>query len=153
MKVMQRRSRKRDEEEEEYFEKYQEPSVQVSPSHHTDHNDSTYNLASATAMMPARSDAYPDRALHYGTQPEQDYNVQYVAPEESEYPPGTAYAAAAQSGVQYQYTRYQTPSPNSGSHPFADPQNLARPQVAPPVPRGHTQSVDAYGGIETGFAQ
>lgn len=152
MKVMQRRSRKRDEEEEEYFEKYQEPSMQVSPSHHTDPDDSTYNLASATAMMPARSDAYPDRALHYGTQPEQEHPTQYVAPEEYEYPPGTAYAAAAQSDGQYQYTRYQSPSPN-GAHPFADPQNHARPQAAPPVSPGRTQSVDAYGGIESGYAQ
>ena len=170
MKIMQRRARKRDEDEEEYFEKYQneEPSTQASPHH----NDSDYNLASATAMMPAHPDAYPDRTMHYGTEPAQEYETtqqygntqqyettqqygntqQYEITQQYDYPPGTAYAAAAQSDGQYQYTRYQSSSPTS-PHPFADPQNMSKTQAAPSIPRGHTQSVDAYGGIETGYAQ
>lgn len=144
---MQRRSRKRDDDEEEYFEKYQpeEPSsIQAS----SNHNDSDYNLASATAMMPAHPDAYPDRSMHFGTEPVEEYEV----PQQYEYPPGTAYAAAAQSDGQYQYTRYQSSSPTS-PHPFADPQNMSKSQPMPSIPRSHTQSVDPYGGIDAGYAQ
>ena len=147
MKIMRHRQRMRDEEEEDYFnDKFaQEPNTQVG----SNTNDSTYNLASAAATMPARQDAYPDRAVHYGaTQVTQEY----VAPSQYDYPPGTAYAAAAMSnGSPYQYSRYNSnPSP---THPFADPRNASRPNLAPPVPRPYTQTADAYGGIESGYTQ
>ncbi|GJE84257.1 hypothetical protein PsYK624_003330 [Phanerochaete sordida] len=154
MKVMQRRARQRDEEEGEYFEKYEEPSNAMHAGN--SNNDSSWNLASAPAMAPARNDAYLDRTVHYGSaQATQDYS----ASRQHEYPPGTAYAAAA-GGSQYQYTGYNNapyggaPSP-TGSHPFADPQNVPRAR-APPVSqtqRPPTQVGDAYGGIDDGYAQ
>jgi hypothetical protein len=147
MKILRRRSRMRDEEEEDYFnDKYaQEPNVHASPSH----NDSMFNLASATATMPARQDAYPDRTVHYGSE---QAPHDFVAPQHYDYPPGTAYAAAA-SGSQYQYTGYESASPTGSAHPFADPRNASRPNAAPPVSQPYTQAVDAYGGIDTGYAQ
>lgn len=154
MKIMQRRARKRDDEEAEYFEKYEEPPSAIHAS--GSNNDSSWNLASAPAMAPARHDAYLDRTVHYGSsQATQDYS----ATRQHEYPPGTAYAAAA-GGSQYQYTGYgatnynTAPSP-TGSHPFADPQNVPRAR-APPVSQTHrppTQVGDAYGGIDDGYAQ
>ena len=170
MKVMQRRARKREQDEEEYFEKYNEPPVGGMHGSNSN-NDSSWNLASETAMAPARADAYPDRAVHYGsTQATRDYN----APQQHEYPPGTAYAAAA-SGNQYQYqytgygttanygstTNYDTTatydtSPSStGAHPFADPQNVSRGRAPPvaQVQRPQTQVADAYDGIDDGYAQ
>ena len=155
MKIMQRRARQREEDEEEYFEKYQEPSVGGMHGSNSN-NDSSWNLASATAMAPARTDAYPDRAVHYGaTEVTEDYGVSQA----HDYPPGTAYAAAA-SGSQYQYTGYGATNyggspPSPGSHPFADPQNVPRAR-APPVSQGQrpqTQVADAYGGIDAGYAE
>lgn len=122
-KVLKRRSRLRDEEDEMYFEKYQEPPLNTSgPS------DSSYNISSAT--QPAAHNAYPDRAYHYGT----TGNDGYGASQQYEYPPGTAYAAAAQ-GPQYQYPSdaggYGAAA--TGNHPYAHAPNNYRPAAAPPI--------------------
>ena len=114
-----------DEEDDLDFEKYQEHEPPLNTS---GPSDSSYNLSSAT--RPAAADAYPDRAYHYGTAG----NDVYAAPQQYEYPPGTAYAAAAQ-GAQYQYQGnaggYAVAA--SGNHPYAHSQNNYRPAAAPPV--------------------
>lgn len=131
-KVIKRRSRVRDEEDDVFFEKYNRESEPPLNNSNTGPSDSSYNVAT-TAAAP---DAYPDRAMHYGSTAaavsaydnQQHYGgtaaavsaynnqQQYGAPANGasaydnpqqygvEYPPGTAYAAAAQGGGQYQYT-------------------------------------------------
>lgn len=166
---LKRRRRRRDEEDEVYFEKYQsEPRL----------NDSSPNLGTIPglgesthdlAAVHARADAYPDRAIHHGwTAADMEYN----SPQEYgvEYPPGTAYAAAQSQhqGHQYQYagqtgTAYSnanqgygaTSRTSPGPHPFADPNNVARRPVAPPVSPGYARSMEshhtAYSGTTGGY--
>ncbi|KAI0089118.1 hypothetical protein BDY19DRAFT_944247 [Irpex rosettiformis] len=131
-KLIKRRSRLRDEEEDVYFEKYQDPDPPFHGSGGA--NDTSYNISSAT--QPAATDAYPDRSMHYGaTQPAQDM---YADPTQYgiQYPPGTAYAAAAH-GAPYQYggdNGSYGAAPTSANHPFSHPENNNRPAIAPRVP-------------------
>ncbi|KAI0346800.1 hypothetical protein BDW22DRAFT_1341780 [Trametopsis cervina] len=142
-KILKRRARLRDEEEEVYFEKYQE---QDPPFQGTGPSDSSYNIDSA--MQPAATSAYPDRSMHYGTN-----DAVYADPQQygMHYPPGTAYAAAAY-GEQYQYqgdnSNYGAAA-STGSHPYARPENTSRPAAAPPVTRGYDHSQEI---VETGYA-
>lgn len=128
-KVIKRRSRLRDEEDDVYFEKYQDPDPPFHGSGGV--NESSYNISSAT--QPAATDAYPDRSMHYGnTQPGQVYTDpnQYGI----QYPPNTAYAAAAY-GAPYQYGSDNGPygaAAAAANHPYSQPSG--RPAVAPRVP-------------------
>lgn len=143
MKIMRRRARMRDEEDDAYFEKYTEHEPPVHSG--SGPMDSSYDISDATA--PARHDAYPDRSMHYGSEQAYANPNQYGM----EYPPGTAYAAAAAQDGQYQYSgqNEQYSGQNgqyspTGGHPFADPQNTLRHGVAPPVHRPYDQ--DPYAG-------
>ena len=131
-KLLKRRSRLRDEEDDVYFEKYQE---QDPPFHSAGAgggaNDSSYNIASAT--QPAMTNAYPDRSTHYGT----SNHDPYTDPQQygMQYPPGTAYAAAAY-GAPYQYQGEDggyAAAASSASHPYADPVNTNRTTAAPRI--------------------
>ncbi|KAH8094807.1 hypothetical protein BXZ70DRAFT_1066131 [Cristinia sonorae] len=146
-----RRSRFRDEEDEIYFEKYHEPPVQDSGSPTLGNipglGDSSHDIATH-----ARVDAYPDRAIHHGWAPQDDYA--HPQAYGMEYPPNTGYgggqaqasqyAYAGQAGVgvsaQQGYSGQNRTSP--GPHPFADPNNVARRGAAPPV--GHSYSQDSH---------
>ncbi|KAI0700757.1 hypothetical protein BC835DRAFT_1326273 [Cytidiella melzeri] len=138
-KLVRRQSRLRDEEEDVYFEKYQE---QDPPFQSGGANESSYNIASAT--QPASTAAYPDRSMHYGAPP--PTQQAYADPQQygMQYPPGTAYAAAAY-GTPYLYHGdgggYGAASA-PGNHPFAHPENSGRPLAAPRVspPPRHTAS-------------
>lgn len=145
-KILKRRARTRDEEDEMYFEKYNE---QEPPLNNSGPIDTSYNIAAAT--RPAAVDAYPDRSYHYGgTQPAASADA-YANPQQygMEYPPGTAYAAAAH-GSQYQYhgdaNGYGAQAHNN--HPYAHSQNSYRPAAAPSV------AAPAYDHqADTGYAQ
>lgn len=165
--LKRRRRRFRHEEDEIYFEKYHEPPVQESDSPHIGHgsgpHESSHDVA---AMTYARTDAYPDRAIHHGWVPP-SAEAEFSNPQDygMEYPPGTAYGAAQTQGGHYQYSgqtgaagmaghgsqaqyggaaRRTSPGP----HPFADPSNTARRGPAPPVARSAESyhNDQAYGG-------
>lgn len=154
MKLLRRRARLRDEEDEVYFEKYRdpEPPFTSAPTAPSGPSDTSYNISSAT--RPATHDAYPDRSMHYGAPGGgQAYGNPHPQQYGMEYPPNTAYAAAAQGG-QYQYQEsagYSQP----GSHPFADPQNSSRQTAAPPVARpAYGNTVEPYyGSHESAYTQ
>ncbi len=153
LKVVRRRSRLRHEEEDVFFEKYNDPEPPLNTS---GPNDSSYDIATTAA----HASAYPDRSMHYGTA---GGAAAFENPNQygMEYPPGTAYAAA-QTGSQYQYsgqaggydptTGYAAPSTGPG-HPFADPGNVSRAGMAPPVGKNYGTSQPYYGASDTGMAQ
>ena len=99
-KVIKRRAQARDEEDDIYFEKYnaQDPPFNSTLSASHGPSDSSYNVATTAAT----ADAYPDRTTHYGAAGIGAYKASQ--PYAADYPPGTAYAAVAQSGEQYQYS-------------------------------------------------
>ncbi|KAK7695774.1 hypothetical protein QCA50_000411 [Cerrena zonata] len=173
---MRRRARRQDEEDEVYFEKYRDPEPQVQ-------NDNSHDFGgmgqdSVDVVTHASPDSYPDRNIHYGTTPSPNNEIyEYENPQQYgvEYPPGTAYAAAAAQQGQYQYGVDQSQSQGAyggeynynnagtganqyyddqartspGSHPFADPSNTTRRAAAPPVGGSSTNPSydDAYGGM------
>ena len=154
---MRRRNRRREEEDEEYFEKYNEPS----PIHHRSQSAGFTNYGglgqSATDLTttPAGPGAYPDRSVHYGVT-DNGTGIAYDQPQGGvEYPPGTAFAAAATQRGQYQYQPHGAPyttgqlPPSPLSHPFAHPVNLAQTGGAPAVNRPYVHHIDSYYGGTT----
>ncbi|PSR93716.1 hypothetical protein PHLCEN_2v4611 [Hermanssonia centrifuga] len=151
LKVVRRRSRLRHEEDDVFFEKYNDPEPPLNTS---GPNDSSYDIATTAA----HASAYPDRSMHYGTA---GGAAAFENPDQygMEYPPGTAYAAA-QTGSQYQYsgqaggydptTGYAAPSTGPG-HPFADPGNVSRAGMAPPVGKNYGTSQPYYGASDTEY--
>ncbi|KAH9939974.1 hypothetical protein B0H21DRAFT_824935 [Amylocystis lapponica] len=132
-----RRQRLQDDEDAAYFEK--EPDFV-----HQNESFSGPDTPSITDLtMPATAGDYPDRATHYGDMPAEDptYGMNY--------PRGTAYAAAAAGGGQYQYTGQSTgygeqysayySSSTSPQHPYANPSNSYNPGGAPPVQGLHSE--------------
>lgn len=172
---MRRRARRQDEDDEVYFEKYRDPEPQVQ----NDHNDfGGMGQDSIDVVTHASPDSYPDRNIHYGATPSPNNEIyEYENPQQYgvEYPPGTAYAAAAAQQGQYQYGADQSQGQGTyggeynynnagvgadqyysdqtrtspGSHPFADPSNANRRAAAPPVGGSPTNPShdDAYGGM------
>ena len=130
-----RRRRRGRYEDEEFFEKY--PSDMNEP---VPHIPPGFGSGSAEAsitdfnMSAAPTDAYPDRAIHYGQSNAGavlnpvDYGIAY--------PPGAAHndnpAPAMRNGTANEESgsEYSVPS---ASHPFADPANTSGPSAAPPV--------------------
>ncbi|TCD69854.1 hypothetical protein EIP91_005931 [Steccherinum ochraceum] len=158
--LKRRRRRYRHEEDEVYFEKYHEPSVQDnhSPTLGSGVGDSSHDLST---QVHARADAYPDRAIHHGWTPEAEYGN----PQEYgvEYPPGTAYGNAQAQQAQYQYnggggTAYANASQgyltaarkSPGPHPFADPHNASRAPAAPPV--GYSRSTESHYSNQSAYS-
>lgn len=188
MTVLRKRRHARDEEDAAYFEKagqYDDEYARADSPHGGALKDGepyygqTANPSMAQLTTAAAADAYPDRTLHYG------FDDAAGSPPAAgvEYPPGTAYAAAAASHGAYQYP-YAYPAPpqayaydgsgsgaygyepaervSPGAHPFADPSNVVRPAGAPPVqvvvtaPQAHAagrESVYAMDGADGGEAQ
>ncbi|OCH92158.1 hypothetical protein OBBRIDRAFT_791536 [Obba rivulosa] len=132
MYVMRRRHRLNDEEEEAYFEKLSEPGEYGNNSSFFGGNPSAAEVATSVA---------PDQAARFGTADSAgSLDDPQVYP--MDYPPGTALARAATQRGPYQYTGqfgtgadygYPAQPPALRAHPFADPINVQRQGVAPPV--------------------
>jgi hypothetical protein len=156
--MMKRRRRARYAiQDEEFFEKY--PSVDLSePVPHIPPGFGTGSADPSVTdfnMSAAPTDAYPDRAVHYGQSNAGavlnpvDYGIAY--------PPGAANnnnsTPAIRNGNMHEDTESEYSVPST-SHPFADPFNASGPTAAPPVtyPRqipGRVQemvSTDSYYG-------
>ncbi|KAI0796883.1 hypothetical protein C8Q75DRAFT_729721 [Abortiporus biennis] len=152
--VMKRQRRRRDEEDDAYFEKYQEQDSATGNHNHYTTNLGGLGESAVDVTVPASTDAYPDRNVHYGAGAYDQAQYDQTQYEQAyDYPQGTAYAAASQGG-QYQYNGYagqqQAASRTSpGPHPFADPHNSLRPSAAPPVNQPYAQSVDYYYGASS----
>jgi len=146
MYYRRRQRRLRDDEEAAWFEKGNGNGTSYGATDRAssfmsgENHESQDNIAPMTA---AGADAYPDRSTHYGDMGMDMAEYGNPTTYGMEYPPGTAYAAAAAQHGQYTYTgqaggytdNYQLPPVTSSSptHPFADPTNAARPGGAPPV--------------------
>ena len=123
-------------EDEEFFEKYpsgdlNEPVPHLPPGFGT--GSATPSIMDVN-MSAAPTDAYPDRAFHYGQSSTGavldpvDYGIAY--------PPGAADNNNSTPPIQNDNTSEESGSEyslHSTSHPFADPVNTSGPTAAPPV--------------------
>lgn len=141
--LLKRYRRRRTAADDEFFEKYSNAGYGSTGGDGSLLEPAGFGLdplgVSATDIRTtaATSDAYPDRAIHYGEPPSGtvlhpvDYGIAYppdAAPDNS--------SPAGGSGGRQEYAYHagrMQPVPASSAHPFADPANATHTARAPPV--------------------
>ena len=185
-----RAARLQDEEDMAYFEKYPGPDANrsASPTSFTGTGTGVgvggYDAADASHDAPlahAATDAYPDRATHFGLPTMEEYaqpQPMDFSNHGIDYPPGMSYDptgmaynpagmaynpapyggceggyGAGAVGVQQQQDAYYQPPSRSPTHPYADPSNSMRVAGAPPVQQYQQQQHYAQPGEDAYYGE